>query len=180
MLCRWPCYRSICRECTNACIPAVFQQVCLTLANNFSTGLWLSTALCCISVAHLQPEIECHADGHVIDQSAVRGHVAALRSNGDCGRKIEGKPGRSSHVPDVIWRYLDLGEIKARGKPGNEASNEPSPARVVLQLTYVHQCPHPHRELYSNHVPCLSTVPEETPLKSIDTHEYKQQVIVVT
>ena len=68
--------------CTNACIPAVFQQVSLTLANNFSTGLWLSTALCCISVAHLQPEIEYHVDGHVIDQSAVHGHVATLRSNG--------------------------------------------------------------------------------------------------
>ena len=67
---------------TNASIPAVFQQVCLILANNFSTSLWLSTALCCISVAHLQPDIECHVDGHVIDQSAVRGHVAALRSNG--------------------------------------------------------------------------------------------------
>ena len=52
---------------TNACIPAVFQQVCLILANNFSTSLWLSTALRCISVAHLQPKIECH----VFDQSAV-------------------------------------------------------------------------------------------------------------
>ena len=59
-----------------------FQQVCLTLANNFSTGLWLSTALCCIFVAHLQPEIGCHVDGHVVDQSVVRGHVATLRSNG--------------------------------------------------------------------------------------------------
>ena len=80
VLCRRPCYRSICRECTNACIPAVFQQVCLTLANNFSTGLWLSTALCCISVPHLQPEIECHVDGHVIDQSAVRGRCGQMES----------------------------------------------------------------------------------------------------
>ena len=71
-----------CAISTNACIPAVFQKVCLTLANNFSTGLWLSTALCCVSVAHLHPEIKCHIDGHVIDQSAVRGHVATLRSNG--------------------------------------------------------------------------------------------------
>ena len=52
------------------------------IANNFSAGLWLSTALCCISVPFLQPKIKCHVDGHVIDQSAVRGHVATLRSNG--------------------------------------------------------------------------------------------------
>ena len=56
-----------------------FQQVCLILPNNFSTSLWLSTTLRCISV---QPKIECHVDDRVIDQSAVRGHVATLRSNG--------------------------------------------------------------------------------------------------
>ena len=60
--------------------PSRFQQVCLILANDFSTGLWLSTALCCISVPHLQPEIECHVDGHVIDQSAVRGRCGQMES----------------------------------------------------------------------------------------------------
>ena len=74
------------------------QQVCLTLANNFSTGLWLSTALCCIFVTHLQSEIECHVNGHVVDQSAGRGHVATLRSNG-----VEAIPPKSQAL------FQDLG-----------------------------------------------------------------------
>ena len=40
-----------------------------------------------------------------------------------CGRKIEGKPGRSSHVPDVLWRYLD--------SIWPQRSNKPTHGRLI-------------------------------------------------